>query len=207
MTHTSTLEAVSKRWLPFCGCFNTACLYRLDHHQYLCSLPALPQQEASHIIGLAKDWSNRDGSDLYPYTAILVARSPHWTSMTGPCAIDNRVVTVVLKLSPAQQEILTPATICRLCMLQNVRTTHLVTIVYSAAEICHTCKAAAWPQQFPALEDLDVLCLFWLQHLNMQELMVLSLIGRLHTKITETELHLLVSAHFARPKPADAHPS
>ena len=127
--------------------------------------------------------------------------------MTGPCAIDNRAVTVVLKLSPAQQEILTPATICRLCMLQNVRTTHLVTIVYSAAEICHTCKAAAWPQQFPALEDLDVLCLFWLQHLNMQELMVLSLIGRLHTKITETELHLLVSAHFARPEPADAHPS
>jgi hypothetical protein len=131
----------------------------------------------------------RDGSDLCPCAAILVARSPHWTMMTGPCAVKNPVATALLRLCPVQQEMVTPAAICRLYMLQNVRTNDPVATVYTTAEICHTCKAASWSQQFPLLAGFDVLSPFWLQQLDMQKLMFLSLIRsvqKLHMSRTST---------------------
>ena len=43
----------------------------------------------------------------------------------------------------------------------------------------------------------DVFCQFWLVHLHIQHLMVLSLIRRLHTKFTEAELHLPAASQCA----------
>jgi len=84
----------------------------------------------------------------------------------------------------------TPATICHLCMLQDTRIADPMAIVYTIANICHTCKAASWPQQFPPLAGLDVLCQFWLQQLDMQELMFLSLTRSSINKSTEADFHL-----------------
>ncbi|KAA6426383.1 MAG: hypothetical protein FRX49_03494 [Trebouxia sp. A1-2] len=46
---------------------------RSDHNRYVCSVPSLPQKEAT------QEWSHRDGCDLCPYVAILVAHSLHRT--------------------------------------------------------------------------------------------------------------------------------
>ncbi len=61
-------------------------------------------------------------------------------------------------------------------MLQNMRTSDPVAIVYTNAKICHTCKAAYWQQQFPLLAGLNVLSPFWLQQPDMQKVIILSLI-------------------------------